>query len=181
MFRQNEGTGESLSTKPTLERFLSGVISHVIPECVLAVERLEAVVTLVNAISMGSHMAQQHETPGELLVACVALERFLSSVVSHMVVQNVSPVERLSAIGALELLLLHVCLDVPLQDLDLGELFLTEFTLERLDEALPLLLVLLLRVEGRPAVDELVLLIVPGLEGEGLHLLRLACQEDKSD
>ena len=65
---------------------------------VFVVERLEAAVTLVKIISVGFHMVQLHENLVELLVAVVALEWFLTSVVFHM---DVSPVERLGAIRAL--------------------------------------------------------------------------------
>ena len=106
------------------------------PKVVLVVERLGTVVTLANITSVRFHMVQRHETSVELFVALVALEWFLTSVVSHMVVHDVSPVERLSAIRALELIFLHVCLDVPLQGFNLGELFLTKFTVTGLDEAL---------------------------------------------
>ena len=71
------------------------------------------------------------------------LERFLSSVISHMVVENISSVEGLGAIRALKLLLLHVGLDVPLQDLDLCELFLAELTGKRFDQSFALLLLIL--------------------------------------
>ena len=59
-----------------------------------------------------------------------------------MVIENVSSVKGLRAVGALELFLLHVCLDVPLQDLDLGELLLAELAGEGLDQAITLLLLL---------------------------------------
>ena len=59
-----------------------------------------------------------------------------------MVIENVSSVKGLRAVGALELLLFHVCLDVPLQDLDLGELLLAELAGEGLDQAITLLLLL---------------------------------------
>ena len=59
-----------------------------------------------------------------------------------MVIENVSSVKGLRAVGALELLLLHVCLDVPLQDLDLGELLLAELAGEGLHQAITLLLLL---------------------------------------
>ena len=79
-----------------------------------------------------------------------------------MVVENVSSVKGLRAVGALELFLLHVCLDVPLQDLDLGELLLAELAGEGLDQAITLLL--LLRVESVPAFYQLVLLVVSGFK-----------------
>ena len=106
------------------------------PKVVLVVERLEAAVTLVKIISVGFHMVQLHENSVELLVAVVALEWFLTSVVFHMVVHDVSSVEPFGAIRALELIFLHVSLDVPLQSFNIGELFLTRFTDQRLDEAL---------------------------------------------
>ena len=79
-----------------------------------------------------------------------------------MVIENVSSVKGLRAVGALELFLLHVCLDVPLQDLDLGELLLAELAGEGLDQAITLLL--LLRVESVPAFYQLVLLVVSGFK-----------------
>ena len=79
-----------------------------------------------------------------------------------MVIENVSSVKRLRAVGALELFLLHVCLDVPLQDLDLGELLLAELAGEGLDQAITLLL--LLRVESMPAFYQLILLVVSGFK-----------------
>ena len=84
------------------------VSSHVFSKGVLLVERLDTVVTLVKTTSVGSHMVQRHKTSVELLVAIVALE----------------------------LILFHVSLDVPLQGSNLAELFLTKFTVQRLDEAL---------------------------------------------
>ena len=55
-------------------------------------------------------MSQQDESPGELLVASVALERLLSRVVSHMIVENVTTVKSFRTMGTLELLLLvQVC------------------------------------------------------------------------
>ena len=72
------------------------------------------------------------------------LERFLSSVVSHMIVENISSVEGLCAIRALELLLFHVCLDVPLQDLNLCELLFAELTGKWLHQTFTLLLFLLI-------------------------------------
>ena len=72
------------------------------------------------------------------------LEGFLPSVISHMVIENISSVKGFGAIRALELLLLHVCLDVPLKDLDLCELFLAELTSKWFDQSLALLLVLLI-------------------------------------
>ena len=79
-----------------------------------------------------------------------------------MVIENISSVEGLGAIRALELLLLHVSLDVPLQDLDLGELLLAELAGEGLDQAITLLL--LLRVKSVPAFYQLVLLVVSGFK-----------------
>ena len=72
-----------------------------------------------------------------------------------MVVYDVSPVERLGAIRTPELILLHVCLDVPLQGLNLCELFLTKFTVKGLDEALFFLLVDFLVLGQFQAVREL--------------------------
>ena len=109
---------------------------HVFPRVVLVVKRLEAAITLVNIIGVGFHMVQLHEKSVELLVALVALEWFLTSVVSHMVVHDVFPVELLGAIIAFEFIFLHVCLDLPLPGLNLGELFLTKFTVKGLDVAL---------------------------------------------
>ena len=91
-----------------VKTLLRVVSSHVFPKGVLVVERLDTVVTLVKTTSVGSHMVQRHKTSVELLVAIVALE----------------------------LILFHVSLDVPLQGSNLGELFLTKFTVQRLDEAL---------------------------------------------
>ena len=72
------------------------------------------------------------------------LERFLSSVISHMIIENISSVKRLGAIRALEFFLLHVCLDVPLQDLNLGELFFAELTGKRFHQTFTLFLLLLI-------------------------------------
>jgi hypothetical protein len=93
---------EPNQTKPKVVSF------HVFPRVVIVVERLEAAVTLVKLIDVGSHMVQQPETSVELLVTMRAFE----------------PV------------FLNVCLDVPLQGLNLGELFLTKFTVKGLDGSL---------------------------------------------
>ena len=143
VFREHEGPREGFATETTFERLLSGVVSHVVSERVLPIEGLEAVVALVDTVSVRPHVAQQNKTSCKLLVAGVALERFLSSVISHMVVENISSVEGLRAIRALELLLLHVGLDVPLQDLYLCELFLAELTGKWFDQSFALLLLIL--------------------------------------
>ena len=64
-----------------------------------------------------------------------------------MVVENISSVEGLGAIRALKLLLLHVGLDVPLQDLNLCELFLAELTGKWFDQSFALLLLILLTLQ----------------------------------
>ena len=64
--------------------------------------------------------------------------------ISHVIIENISSVKGLGAIRALELLLLHVCLDVPLKDLDLCKLFLAKLTSKWFDQSFALLLVLLI-------------------------------------
>ena len=64
--------------------------------------------------------------------------------VSHVIVENIPSVEGLCAIRALELLLLHVCLDVPFQDLNLGELLLAELTGKRFHQTFAILFLFLM-------------------------------------
>ena len=121
------------------------------------------------------------------------LERFLSSVISHMIIENISSVKRLGAIRALEFFLLHVCLDVPFQDLNLGELFFAELTGKRFHQTFTLFLLLLilqlfivqvlsylngwtselnhLWMKSVTSLNELILLIISCLKWECLHLL----------
>ena len=96
--------GKRLPAEFTFKRFFSRVIPHVVPVRVLPVETLVAEVALVQPLPVCPHVPQQHEAAGELLLADVALERFLPGVIPNMVIQNVSSIKGLRTVGTFELL-----------------------------------------------------------------------------
>ena len=81
------------------------MIPHVVPVGVLPVETFMAEVTLVQPLPVCPHVPQQHEAPGELFLADVALEWFLPSVIPDMVIQNISSIKSLRTVGTFELLI----------------------------------------------------------------------------
>ena len=80
------------------------MIPHVVPIRILSVETLVTKVTFVQSLPVCSHVSQQNEAAGELLLADVTFERFLPSVVSYMVIQNVSSVKCFRTVRTFELL-----------------------------------------------------------------------------